>query len=101
MVPFLVFVTQLAVTYALNKNAVLLKEDRYLERGCWQHCIVYLISCFDQSLEHVAMLIKHLWCQLYACFELHSAVNSKLNLKVSSFKTGCNSAASVTVEQLL
>jgi len=34
MVPFLVFVTQLAVTYALNKNAVLLKEDRYLERGC-------------------------------------------------------------------
>ena len=27
---FFVFVTQLAVIYALNKNAVLLKEDRYL-----------------------------------------------------------------------
>ena len=34
MVPFLVFITQLAVIYALNKNTVLLKEDRYLERGC-------------------------------------------------------------------
>ena len=34
MVLFLVFVTQLAVIYALNKNAGLLKEKRYSERGC-------------------------------------------------------------------
>ena len=43
MVLFLVFVTQLAVIYALNKNAVLLKQDRYLQTRLLTalHCLAH------------------------------------------------------------
>ena len=43
-----------------QKRCVIKTRPLFRTRLLTAYCIVYLISCFDQSLEHVAMLIKHL-----------------------------------------